>query len=435
MTEIRPKLAGAAAAPTLAFAQLLEKCAAAGLPAKAHETSSRFRFASLELPNGRSTRTVRISERRAASAADLPLEYIRFIGDYDAILRTDLGSIECVVRRNGRSGFGAATLARITRAIDDASGDAEAIQEETEAEEAASEISYSEPWSLRVIRDNLAIEISEPSPDAVVLLTSMGATIKISGGACATQAEALATLESYASPFLFDLDVTYGLSYSLGRQRKRSAIRSSPSSRAQPRFPKNRYSADALALYNYGRAAEELPLLEFLAYYQVIEYFFPVFSRDEQIRRLRAKLKDPRFDPNDDVQLGQVLAVVSPSQRGGVSERDQLRSTVRATVDVATLKSFIESDLEFIDHFSRRQTIKGVTTVTVGANPADLRDQVADRIYDIRCRIVHTKQDGGDSTTTLLLPSSKEVGSLGPDVLLVRMVAQSAMIAAATQLA
>lgn len=200
-----------------------------------------------------------------------------------------------------------------------------------------------------------------------------------------------------------------------------------------PEFPKNRYSNAALALYNYGRSATGLPLLQFLAYYQVLEFFFPVFTRDELIRRLRAKLKDPRFDPGDDVQLGAILTVASTAGRGAPSEREQLRATIRATVDAATLEEFLRSDAQFLDHFSDKNAIRGVAKISVDKNPADLRDQVADRIYDIRCRVVHTKQDGGDSTTELLLPSSPEVNALGPDILLARLIAQHALIAAAGQ--
>ena len=62
------------------------------------------------------------------------------------------------------------------------------------------------------------------------------------------------------------------------------------------------------------------------------------------------------------------------------------------------------------------------------ANPnADLRADVADRIYDIRCKIVHTKNDSGIGDVELLLPFSREAEQLSHDIELVQYVAQETL--------
>jgi hypothetical protein len=38
-----------------------------------------------------------------------------------------------------------------------------------------------------------------------------------------------------------------------------------------------------------------MPLLQFLAFYQVIEFYFPTYSQAEAHRKLKAILKDPPF--------------------------------------------------------------------------------------------------------------------------------------------
>jgi hypothetical protein len=58
----------------------------------------------------------------------------------------------------------------------------------------------------------------------------------------------------------------------------------------------------------------------------------------------------------------------------------------------------------------------------------DICSQVADRIYDIRCKIVHTKGDEKDGDIELLLPYSKEAEKLGHDIDLVRFVAQKVLV-------
>jgi len=47
-----------------------------------------------------------------------------------------------------------------------------------------------------------------------------------------------------------------------------------------------------------GPTTRCVPLLQFLAFYQVVEFYYPMFSEKDAIHRLKIILKDPRFDPH-----------------------------------------------------------------------------------------------------------------------------------------
>jgi len=64
----------------------------------------------------------------------------------------------------------------------------------------------------------------------------------------------------------------------------------------------------------------------------------------------------------------------------------------------------------------------------------DLRNEVANRIYDIRCKIVHTKDVGEDSERTALLPFSTSAKSLKEDIYLMRYISQKVLIASSESL-
>jgi hypothetical protein len=209
--------------------------------------------------------------------------------------------------------------------------------------------------------------------------------------------------------------------------------RSAPSEHP-PKFPRNQYAGQALELYQYGRFAAGLPLLEYLAYYQSLEYFFPFFAREQTVNSVRSQLLHPAFDAEDDGALGRLINLAAPAGRGGMAEREQLRATVRACISEAVLREFMESDVSYTQHFcDKKQAVKGVGTIQLSQTQTDLRDQVADRIYAIRCRIVHAKQDGGAANVDVLLPASAEADSLQVDIELVRMVAQHALVARAAR--
>lgn len=63
-----------------------------------------------------------------------------------------------------------------------------------------------------------------------------------------------------------------------------------------------------------------------------------------------------------------------------------------------------------------------------------MRNDIAERIYDIRCKIVHTKDvaESRDQTGNLLLPFSKEAEGLTFDIELIQYVARQVLIASST---
>jgi len=191
------------------------------------------------------------------------------------------------------------------------------------------------------------------------------------------------------------------------------------------------YPTEPLSLYWYARSAHEMPLLQFLAYYQVLEYYFPLYMRSEQIGRLKRALLNPLFDKRSDADLASLIDLASGSKGLQFKEDEQL---------VATIEHCVESDrlLEVVSSGESRlvgnKNISGVRKVNPGDPNASIIRQVADRIYGIRCRIAHAKEGGGGRYAGPLLPFSAESRLLGPDIAVVRMLAQHAIIADSKQL-
>jgi hypothetical protein len=264
-------------------------------------------------------------------------------------------------------------------------------------------------------------------------------TIRISGVNVTRHDEALDLLNRISGAVFFELDLQYGaapmLVPSLEANRARAGTRlQQEMAQAAPRNPRNQYPEKPLSLYWYGRSSRGIPLLEYLAYYQVLEYFFPSFSHRDTLEKLRNELLDPRFRAEDDGHLVRILNLASGTGKGYGSEREQLRSTVGGCVTESHIRDFIESNEALADHFSGKQRIKDVALLDLKAGNSDLLTAVSNRVYEIRCRIVHAKEDGGKSSADPLLPFSKEAEALGPDIELVKFLAQKVLIAEASRL-
>lgn len=261
-----------------------------------------------------------------------------------------------------------------------------------------------------------------------------GLTLKLSGLNVKQHDKAVEILQRSAGSLLFQLDLLAGVPFILRKERKRVSHRLIRKPRGGQKFdlqfPVSEFDSAPLSLYWYGRSADEMPLLQFLAYYQVVEFYFPVYSQSEAQRKLKAILKNPTFRGDRDADIARLLAAIHVSRSGAFGdERSQLRATMLECVDPGSIRDFIESDSALKEFYLNGSKTLPFHKISLANASLDLRNDIAERIYDIRCRIVHTKSDGRDAAGELLLPFSKEAELLGADIKLMRYVSQQVLIA------
>lgn len=231
--------------------------------------------------------------------------------------------------------------------------------------------------------------------------------------------------------FLYELDVRNSLR--LVNQRKRlrrdAGMRSILSQRRpsliNPRFPTTRLQPEVAAIFSFAGSALDNPPLAFLSYYQVLEYFFPMAARANAVRRVRRELRDPVFDINSDDSLLRLLRTAESSV--SLSEVQQIRALTTGHVRVDRVIEVLD-EFKATGHFGKNGPIKGVEIISDRNTGKDLLTQVADRIYQIRNRIVHAKDDPKYTAAPVLLPQSQEADSLEPDVRLARVLAMEVII-------
>jgi hypothetical protein len=260
-------------------------------------------------------------------------------------------------------------------------------------------------------------------------------TLKLFGVDAPQHDDALRKLEGIGGAFLFDLNLRYGVAFEIANQRPLPSRYGyeAPPIKQPPSLPRLQYPTQALSLYSYGISASQMPLLQFLAYYQALEYFFPVYSQGEMLRRLRQMITSPRFEVSDDADLAKILQLVSTGGRSGYgNEKEQLKATVYGCVENSNMLEFLRTDLDFFRPLSDKKTINGVPIIDENNRGMPILDQVVARVYALRNRVVHAKADGGETAVELLLPGSAEARSMSADIALVQFLAQKAIVASGT---
>lgn len=263
-------------------------------------------------------------------------------------------------------------------------------------------------------------------------------TLRIEGVRLTSEDEARETFRRVGNSALFEIDRISELGLYIPRYPERGERHKHPveaeSSRAnlEPPALDREYSAAPLLLYWHARSTPEMPLVQFLGYYQVLEYYFSTYSRSKTIKALREKLR-AIYGVARETDVAGILQALRANRRaifGG--ERDQLRHTIEQCVSEEELQGFLNDEERTRFYNDTKSQDISTVRLAVDSAPADRRNDASRRIYEIRNRIVHTKSEHDDLDP--LLPLDPEVELLRHDIELVQFLARKVLIASAKPL-
>ncbi|WP_132465604.1 hypothetical protein [Rhodovulum marinum] len=375
------------------------------------------------MPAGAEPRRIPISSQdQAKEILSIEFERFTFLGDYDAIADLKRGEIEAALTT--RDAFGGISM--IERRLGFSSGVEGALEDDE-----------NQGLSLQAESSSgIKLEISAGSESLRVFSSRAGGraplSLKIFLNEPQSYSSALSALEVISNSLFFQIDLERDVTLSLRKsfRRRRGLRRKGFSSKeaAALQFPSFEYDTAPISLYWYAKSARGMPLLQFLAYYQVAEYYFPNFAKLEAIRGVRKILKHPNFRVDRESDLTKLVSTIAGSGRVGGSEREQIRATVSEVITLDDVLRYFEENADVAEIVSKKQ--KGITdkTINLGRKGHDHRPDVAELLYDIRCRIVHTKNDVDNIRSEMLLPFSKAEEELWAYVDLMQFVAQNALI-------
>jgi hypothetical protein len=405
--------------------QVIDRCKKAGIVAtEVDGFDDDSLWLSVEMPSGRHTKKLLLTdEGETSSLLSIEFEKLCMLDDYMGICSYSDGIIEASVRPVSNM---VSPMFIFKRLFGDENVEGDNFEPITLIEEDDGE-------------SPLTISLGKPSEELIAFGRICAGwrsrfSIKISNSTARTHEKALRTLERLANSLFFQIDLKMGIPLILQRERQQLPIRR----RGRPsgviddlEFPSQEYDQQPMSLYWYAKSARGMPLLQFLAYYQVLEFYMPTYSNHEAIFKVRNILKDPRFSPEKDSQIARILASLRPNTRGFGNERNQFEAVLRRCVSAEELRSFYTANRVREDYYAKDYKSIASQKIPLQNQTSDLLTETALRLYEIRCRIVHTKDDS-DQELKPLLPYSKEAGDLYEDIALIEFIATAVLVASST---
>ena len=153
-------------------------------------------------------------------------------------------------------------------------------------------------------------------------------------------------------------------------------------------LPKVFYNKELTKFYRLGMSSY-FPILKFLTFYQILEFFFIKVSDEELHNKLAYELKDPKFAPKEPHIIKLVRIVEDHSKK--VDETEMLTNVLKKFIDFKGLKDFIENYEEKISEkiYTKKNEIFG-EMVEVILKENHIFGNVAKIIKIIRNALVHS---------------------------------------------
>lgn len=339
---------------------LRQRCEDAGLSAEIQDRQNvdlNYRLLLIRVPAGREMRDVAISEGEwLQEISESQFERCQLIAGYEAVWCPSLRFIECGIDQ-GPSAFPFPLSSLVQRLF-------RLLNSQEERDTGAQRVVLPSPDQ----GPRLSLGFASVEHAALQNRTAIRPprlyrrlTIRLDEVQVTTHDRARDLLERLSNAALFQLDLAIDVPLLLAEERgamvrRRRPARREPVSLQPPAFE---YDQEAITLYWYARTATRIPLLQFLAFYQVLEFYFPTYSQREAQQAARTLLKDPRFNVNKDADIARLLATVrSSGGRGFGDEKSQLRATLAAIIRDDDLRRFLTEDPARREFFTSKEAAK-----------------------------------------------------------------------------
>lgn len=262
-------------------------------------------------------------------------------------------------------------------------------------------------------------------------------TLKIENINVKTEEEARNYLEKISNTLFYQIDLLYNLTLilsprSISRdERIRRQFRRVDRQDFELRKISLEYEYDKipLSLYWFAQSSTSSPIFMYFALYQVLEYYFPIYATMNVKNKIQNLIKDPRFNINKDSDIVRLLNLMKSNNVNSIGdEREQLVITLRNITSGEEILKFINENEYLEDYYKGKDSLILSDTKARLTDNNRIIDDIAERIYDIRCRIVHNK-----ASEKKILPMSKDLNYLEHEIEILKFVARKVIVANSRQ--
>jgi len=255
-------------------------------------------------------------------------------------------------------------------------------------------------------------------------------TIRVQNIGAPTVETAIKRSSSLIEACLFELSYLREITLALVEEWPRRQPRNRPfrfGERFRGEFlplPRAKFNEDTIRFYQRGMSTED-PVIQFLSFYHILEYFFVPISDEVLYARLSQRINDPKFSASR-ANLDRIIQDTLNHKRES-DETEMLKRVLQKFVDESEIIEFIKAYEEYLgEHlYSRRRTIFG-ESVEVKLASGHVISNISKRIKIIRNALVHSSDRY--ERKQRYIPSSEAERKLEKEIPLMKFLAERVII-------
>jgi len=153
--------------------------------------------------------------------------------------------------------------------------------------------------------------------------------------------------------------------------------------------PKVTYNSDLIRFYQRG-VGTIIPSLKFLAFYQVLEYFYEKVSNENLYHKISSIINDPLFKSTSSTSFDKLIQEIEGHKKI-TNERKKLTLVLTKYINENELIQFLKSYEEFLGkkYLNKQKDIFGVK-ISLNLTPGYVFGNVGKLIKTIRNALVHS---------------------------------------------
>ncbi|ACK68284.1 hypothetical protein PCC8801_4362 [Rippkaea orientalis PCC 8801] len=200
-------------------------------------------------------------------------------------------------------------------------------------------------------------------------------------------------------------------------------------------LPKVDFNADTIRFYQRGRSTRD-PVIQFLSFYHVLEYYFVIVSDEQLYDKLSRKINDPKF-VTDHTNLDRLIQDVK-DHKAEMDETEMLKLVLNKYIEESELINFIKEyekwskDTIYSGKAKTNETDIFGKDININVKEGHIIGNVAKRIKTIRNTLVHSSDRY--ERNQRFIPTTYHESILCKEIPLIKYLAEKVIIGSASNL-
>jgi hypothetical protein len=243
-------------------------------------------------------------------------------------------------------------------------------------------------------------------------------------------------LRNILNSVLFDFEYSFNLAYEpieLNSLNKRIPRLKRPSLDV-PNHPINftykKYIPELIQYYHLSEKVDYIPF-KYLCYFHIVEYFSDKSAYVVVAEQVKQLLLKPDFHLKTDNYIDRAINIFKKENEKHLTDKIKLTRVLQQFVNMTEFREYLDST-KLLDHFQKEQVFNCSKPLKIPAldfaSDGTFFQSLTNRVYAIRCSIVHSNPDFDETKAVPFVHTSENVFRLNIEMALVYEISRNIVV-------